>query len=78
MKSGAKEATSIRIDARLLAQLKKEAKEQNRSLSNYLETLLYNREYSDDTVEVELKEGQGRDMFTGEVFDVNDTQDGNE
>lgn len=70
MKSGVKEATSIRIDARLLAQLKKEAKEQNRSLSNYLETLLYNRAYSDDTVEVELKEGQGRDMFTGEVFDV--------
>ena len=47
-----KEATSIRIDAGILEQIKREAKADNRSLSNYLETLLYRlgyRPYNEDT-----------------------------
>ena len=49
---GLKEATSIRIDAGILEQIKREAKSDNRSLSNYLETLLYRlgyRPYNEDT-----------------------------
>ena len=49
---GLKEATSIRIDAGILEQIKREAKADNRSLSNYLETLLYRlgyRPYNEDT-----------------------------
>ena len=49
---GLKEATSIRIDAGRLEQIKREAKADNRSLSNYLETLLYRlgyRPYNEDT-----------------------------
>ena len=48
---GLKEATSIRIDAGILEQIKREAKADNRSLSNYLETLLYRlgyRPYNED------------------------------
>ena len=36
-----KASTSIRIDADLLNTLKKNAKKDNRSLSNYLETILF-------------------------------------
>lgn len=49
---GIKESTSIRIDAGILEQIKREAKADNRSLSNYLETLLYRlgyRPYNKDT-----------------------------
>ena len=49
---GLKEATSIRRDAGILEQIKREAKADNRSLSNYLETLLYRlgyRPYNEDT-----------------------------
>ena len=49
---GLKEATSVRIDAGILEQIKREAKADNRSLSNYLETLLYRlgyRPYNEDT-----------------------------
>lgn len=49
---GIKESTSIRIDAGILEQIKREAKADNRSLSNYLETLLYRlgyRPYNEDT-----------------------------
>lgn len=49
---GLKEATSIRIDSGILEQIKREAKADNRSLSNYLETLLYRlgyRPYNKDT-----------------------------
>ena len=36
-----KVTVSIRIDASMMAQLRADAKDENRSLSNYLETLLY-------------------------------------
>lgn len=61
--TGLKESTSIRIDAGLLAQIKEEAKADNRSLSNYLETLLYRmgyRPYNEETVQAcrEAREGK--------------------
>lgn len=61
--SGLKESTSIRIDAGLLAQIKQEAKADNRSLSNYLETLLYRmgyRPYNEETIQAcrEVREGK--------------------
>lgn len=61
--SGLKESTSIRIDAGLLAQIKQEAKADNRSLSNYLETLLYRmgyRPYNEETIQAcrEAREGK--------------------
>ena len=37
----AKSSVSIRIDSVLLKQLREEAQNENRSLSNYLETILY-------------------------------------
>lgn len=49
-----KTSTSIRIDADLLSQIRAEAKAEHRSLSNYLETLLYRwgyRPYNQATFE---------------------------
>lgn len=48
-----KTSTSIRIDSGLLEQIKREAKAENRSLSNYIETLFYRmgyRPYNEDTI----------------------------
>lgn len=67
---GSKESTSIRIDASLLAQIKEEAKADNRSLSNYLETLLYRmgyRPYNEETIQA------CRDARNGDVAGVVDT-----
>lgn len=54
-----KSTASIRIDSSLLKQLKEEAKEENRSLSSYLETLLFRMGYSvqrkEETATPELK-----------------------
>ena len=50
--SSLKASTSIRIDANILAQIREEAKAEHRSLSNYLETLLYRwgyRPYNKET-----------------------------
>ena len=47
-----KASTSIRIDANLLSQIREEAKSEHRSLSNYIETLLYRlgyRHYNEET-----------------------------
>lgn len=57
-----KTSTSIRIDSGLLKQIKREAKAENRSLSNYIETLFYRmgyRPYNEDTIEacIEAQEG---------------------
>lgn len=49
-----KASTSIRIDANILLQIREEAKAENRSLSNYLETLLYRwgyRSYNEETIQ---------------------------
>lgn len=49
-----KAPASIRIDANLLEQIKKDAQMENRSLSNYIETLLYRfgyRPYNKETIE---------------------------
>lgn len=46
--------TSVRIDKTILATLKEEAKADNRSLSNYLEKLLFSlgyRPYNEETVQ---------------------------
>ena len=40
-----KASTSIRIDASVLEQIRSEARAENRSLSNYIETLLYRMGY---------------------------------
>lgn len=61
--TGIKSAASIRIDSGLLDQIKSEAKADNRSLSNYLETLLYRlgyRPYNEETIQAcrEVKEGK--------------------
>lgn len=74
--TGLKESTSIRIDAGLLAQIKEEAKADNRSLSNYLETLLYRmgyRPYNEETIQAcrEVREGKSAgvvDTSTPENF----------
>lgn len=63
-----KSTTSIRIDSSMLNQIKKEAKAENRSLSNYIETLFYrmgHRPYNEATVKAcsEAKRG----AFQGEV-----------
>ncbi len=67
-----KTSTSIRIDSDLLDQMKKEAKAENRSLSNYIETLLYRmgyRPYNEETIKAceEAKNGE----FSGEVDTTN-------
>lgn len=41
MKTKEKKLTSIRINKDLYAHLQKKAKEENRSINNYIETLLY-------------------------------------
>lgn len=49
-----KAPASIRIDADLLEQIKIDAQMENRSLSNYIETLLYRfgyRPYNKETIE---------------------------
>ena len=63
MKSGAKESTTIRIDASILETIKEEARAENRSLSNYIETLFYRlgyRPYNEETVQAcrEAREGK--------------------
>ena len=63
-----KSTTSIRIDSSMLNQIKKEAKAENRSLSNYIETLFYRmgyRPYNEATVKAcsEAKRG----AFQGEI-----------
>lgn len=57
-----KTSTSIRIDSGLLKQIKREAKAENRSLSNYIETVFYRlgyRPYNEDTTKAcqEAQEG---------------------
>lgn len=58
-----KASTSIRIDASVLQQIRSEARAENRSLSNYIETLLYRmgyRPYNAETAEscIEAKSGR--------------------
>ena len=58
-----KASTSIRIDANLLSQIREEAKSEHRSLSNYIETLLYRlgyRPYNEETLPAcqEARNGQ--------------------
>lgn len=65
-----KSVASIRIDASMMAQLKADAKDENRSLSNYLETLLYRvgyRPMNADTLEAY------RESLRGEMAGVVDT-----
>lgn len=57
-----KASTSIRIDASVLEQIRSEARAENRSLSNYIETLLYRmgyRAYNAETAEacIDAKSG---------------------
>ena len=58
-----KTAASIRINSGVLKQLKEEAKKEDKSLSSYLETLLYEmgyRPYNEETVQAcrEAREGK--------------------
>ena len=46
-----KSSMSIRIDTGVLSQIKKEAQSENRSLSNYVETLLYRMGYRPENKE---------------------------
>lgn len=61
--SAAKLPASIRIDAGILNTIKEEALLENRSLSNYIETLFYRlgyRPYNEETVQAcrEAREGK--------------------
>ncbi|WP_297719675.1 toxin-antitoxin system protein [uncultured Porphyromonas sp.] len=61
-------STSICKDSDLLEQMKKEAKAENKSLSNYIETLLYRmgyRPYNEETIKA-CNEAKGGE-FAGEV-----------
>lgn len=84
-KMNTKASTSITIDADLLAQVRKEAKAENRTLSNYIETVLYRmgyRPYNEETLEAchEVKQGEGLseidptslDTFIATAFDEED------
>lgn len=65
-----KSTVSIRIDASILETIRSEAKAENRSLSNYFETLLYRlgyRPYNEETVQA------CRDARNGDVAGVVDT-----
>lgn len=86
--TGIKESTSIRIDRGILASLKSEAKAENRSLSNYLETLLYRmgyRPYSEETIQAceEAREGKtagivnttSLETIEASILGDNDTED---
>ena len=58
-----KSPMSLRIDAGVLSQIKAEAQSENRSLSNYVETLLYRmgyRPYNEETIQAckDAKEGR--------------------
>lgn len=62
--------TSVRIDTTILATLREEAKADNRSLSNYLEKLLFSlgyRPYNEETIQA------CRDARNGDVAGVVDT-----
>lgn len=61
--SSVKMPASIRIDASILETIKEEARAENRSLSNYIETLFYRlgyRPYNEETVQAcrEAREGK--------------------
>jgi hypothetical protein len=63
-----KASTSIRIDASVLEQIRSEARAENRSLSNYIETLLYRmgyRPYNAETAEACIDANSGR--YAGSV-----------
>lgn len=63
-----KASTSIRIDASVLEQIRSEARAENRSLSNYIETLLYRmgyRPYNAETAEACIDAKSGR--YAGSV-----------
>ena len=65
-----KSVASIRIDASMMDQLRADARDENRSLSNYLETLLYRMGYrpmNEDTIEAY------RESLRGEMAGVVDT-----
>lgn len=51
-----KVTTTIRIDASILEQMRSEARAENRSLSNYIETLLYKMGYGDHNEEMRRSE----------------------
>lgn len=78
MNTGKQKGTvSIRIDVELLEQIKREAKEENRSLSSYLEGLLYRFGYGtpdqtspDLTVEEQRAIRQGLDDIRNGRFTV--------
>lgn len=63
-----KVTTTIRIDASVLEQMRSEARAENRSLSNYIETLLYRmgyRPYNAETAEACIDAKSGR--YAGSV-----------
>lgn len=63
-------STSIRIEASILATIREEAKSENRSLSNYIETLFYRlgyRPHNEETIQA------CRDARNGDVAGVVDT-----
>lgn len=57
-----KSSTSIRINTNILAQIKRDAEAEHRSVSNYLETILYRfgyRPYNEETIQAckDVREG---------------------
>lgn len=66
--------TAFRFDEELLSRLKKKARQENRSLNNYVETVLMEIAYdepNDDTIEAiqEARSGKGLARMDPDKFD---------
>lgn len=66
-----KTTASIRIDSELLNVLKNEAKAENRSLSNYIETVFYRFGYRKDNAETLSALQDAKDGKSAGIVDAN-------
>lgn len=65
-----KKATSIRLDNELYVRIEKLAKQENRSLNNYIETLLFNAiGYEPNQETIEAIEESKRERKTAKRYD---------
>lgn len=68
METKEKKLTSIRINKNLYAHLQKKAKEENRSINNYIETLLYEAsEYETPNEETIKAIQEVKDYLAGKI-----------
>lgn len=69
-----KTSTSIRIDSSLLNQIKREAKAENRSLSNYIETVFYRMGYRPNNEETLMACSDAREGNFAGIVDTTNTK----